>query len=92
MTIGVGVAVAFWAKADVVEPMRISSAMARVATVRASRTIRENLTPNPFPSGKGNRIGGSSPFLNRKRNRIVVSSPFRCGKGDNRARSSILTA
>ena len=29
-----------------------------------------NLTPNPFPSGKGNRIIGSSLFLSGKGNRI----------------------
>ncbi len=34
MTIGVGVAVAFWANADVVELRSTGSAMARVATVR----------------------------------------------------------
>ena len=41
-----------------------------------------NLTPNPFPSGKGNRIVGSNLFRNGKGNRIYVgeskraSSPF----------------
>jgi hypothetical protein len=33
MTIGVGVAVAFWANAEVVEPMSISNEAARVAIV-----------------------------------------------------------
>ena len=30
----------------------------------------KNLTPNPFPSGKGNRIVGSNLFTSGKRNRM----------------------
>jgi hypothetical protein len=35
-----------------------------------------NLTPNPFPSGKGNRIVGSNRFPSGKGNRIVGSNRF----------------
>jgi hypothetical protein len=53
-----------------------------------------NLTPNPFPSGKGNRIFGGDLFASGKGNRIfgsshtllekgplIVSLPFPLGKG-----------
>ena len=30
--------------------------------------MHRNLTPNPFPSGKGNRIIGSNPFARGKEN------------------------
>ena len=32
----------------------------------------KNLTPNPFPSGKGNRIGGSNPFPSGKGDQNVA--------------------
>ena len=50
----------------------------------------ENLTPNPFPRGKGNRIAGSSLFPSGKWNRILENPfpltllfllPFPLGKG-----------
>jgi hypothetical protein len=36
----------------------------------------ENLTPNPFPSGKGNRIAERNLFPNEMWNRIAESNPF----------------
>ena len=40
-----------------------------------------NLTPNPFPSGKGNWIVGSNLFSSGKGDRIGGSNPFLNGKG-----------
>jgi hypothetical protein len=37
---------------------------------RASRLMLKNLTPNPFPRGKGNQIVGSNLFPRGKGNRI----------------------
>ncbi len=40
-----------------------------------------NLTPNPFPSGKGNRIVWSNRFLCETGDRIVWSNRFLCETG-----------
>ena len=40
----------------------------------------KNLTPNPFPSGKGSQIDCSSRFRCEKENQIVGSNPFASGK------------
>jgi hypothetical protein len=36
----------------------------------------KNLTPNPFPSGKGNRMRESNLFPSGKGNRMRESNPF----------------
>ena len=38
----------------------------------------KNLTPNPFPSGKGNKIVGRIPFLSGT---LFILLPFPLGKG-----------
>jgi hypothetical protein len=48
-----------------------------------------NLTPNPFPSGKGNQIVGSNLFPSGKGNRIVGSNLSPGGKGNNRGAGQV---